>query len=408
VENAARRGHPRPGAFMSSKPGAGINHKEYGVTSEGVVVFVDRALKEIGVDAAADPFRVSLAGGPDGDVGGNLLKILDRDWPHAAVVGVADGSGVAEDPAGLDRDELMRLVEAGDPIACYAGSFGPGGSLRAADDAEGAALRDTMHARVDAEVFIPCGGRPGTLNAGNVKDFFKPGDDAAPGPPRAPIVVEGANLFVTPEARAALHAGGVLCVKDSSANKCGVICSSFEILAAHLLDAEAFEAKKDVIVSEVLERLRELARLEADLLFREHRRFPGALPDFSRRISEAANAVADAVSEATSDDHAQELFAALAPDHLPPTLAALAVADPGALPAGYVKACAGAFLATRLVYGEGLTYVEALGRERLASAALAYLESEWDAAHARDAVAASDLDEATKAAVSGLLRPRVA
>ena len=36
VANAARRGHPRPEALMSSKPGAGINHKEFGVTSEGV------------------------------------------------------------------------------------------------------------------------------------------------------------------------------------------------------------------------------------------------------------------------------------------------------------------------------------------------------------------------------------
>ena len=41
------------------------------------------------------------------------------------------------------------------------------------------------------------------------------------------------------------------------------MCSSFEILSAHLLDRGAFEANKGQIVGEVLERLRELARLEA-------------------------------------------------------------------------------------------------------------------------------------------------
>ena len=102
VENAARRGHPRPEALMSSKPGAGINHKEFGVTSEGVAVFVERALRKVGIDARRDAFRVCLVGGPDGDVAGNLLKIMQRDWPSARVVGVADGSGYAEDPEGLD------------------------------------------------------------------------------------------------------------------------------------------------------------------------------------------------------------------------------------------------------------------------------------------------------------------
>ena len=77
---------------MSSKPGAGINHKEFGVTSEGVAVFVERALREVGIDARKDAFRISLVGGPDGDVAGNLLKIMQRDWPSARVVGVADGA----------------------------------------------------------------------------------------------------------------------------------------------------------------------------------------------------------------------------------------------------------------------------------------------------------------------------
>ena len=35
IKRAAQRGYDTPAAFMSSKPRAGINHKEYGVTSEG-------------------------------------------------------------------------------------------------------------------------------------------------------------------------------------------------------------------------------------------------------------------------------------------------------------------------------------------------------------------------------------
>ena len=45
IQQAGRRGYGTPAAFMSSKPRAGINHKEYGVTSEGVNVFLDVALR---------------------------------------------------------------------------------------------------------------------------------------------------------------------------------------------------------------------------------------------------------------------------------------------------------------------------------------------------------------------------
>lgn len=410
VTNAKRRNHPRPDALMSSKPGAGISHKEFGVTSEGVAVFVERALREVGVDARRDAFRVSLAGGPDGDVAGNLLKIMGRDWPVARVVGIADGSGCAEDPEGLDGNELRRLVELSLPITSFdAKLLGHRGSLRTADDTTGATLRDAMHLRVDADVFVPCGGRPGTIHAGNARDFLKPGDDGAPGAPRAPIIVEGANLFLTPEARQILHAeASVLIVKDSSANKCGVVCSSYEILAAHLLSRTAFEAQKDIIVGEVLARLRELASLEADLLFREYGRFPGALPDFSLRISEAINSVADAVAATATEDQVSALFRDLAPEHLPPTLARLAVDSPDRLPGSYARACVGAFSAARLVYGEGITHVEALGQDpaRLAAAATNYVRAQTDVARLREQVLASqDLDDSTKNSVVDLLRP---
>lgn len=50
-------------------------------------------------------------------------------------------------------------------------------------------------------------------------------------------------------ARAALHAEtGIPIVKDSSANKCGVICSSFEINSSMLLSHDEFLAIKPALV----------------------------------------------------------------------------------------------------------------------------------------------------------------
>ena len=411
VANAKRRGHPTADAFMSSKPDAGVNHKEFGVTSEGVHVFLEAALRDtLNIDPKVDPFTVKLTGGPDGDVAGNAMLILFRECANAKVVGVADGAGVAEDPDGLDRDELARLVREALPIVAFdAAKLGPRGTVEAATSPDGAARRDSMHNRVPADVFVPAGGRPNTLNAGNYAAFLD--ED---GEPSSPIIVEGANLFVTPDARALLHeAAGVRIVKDSSANKCGVICSSYEILSAHLMDRPEFEANKARIVGEILDKLRALAALEADLLFREHASFRGALPEFSSRISGAINAVTDAVddqlkSDAFSDADVAALFAALAPDHLPKTLAALAVDAQDALPDGYVSACVASFVASRLVYAEGLAYVEALGPERLADVALHYVKAQRDVQAALDAVAAAgDVDGDTKDLVAALLRPRL-
>jgi hypothetical protein len=67
----------------------------------------------------------------------------------------------------------------------------------------------------------------------------------------------------------------VFIIKDSSANKCGVICSSYEISAAMLLNEEEFYENKEVIVSQVLDKLRNLARMEAELLFNEYETYPG-------------------------------------------------------------------------------------------------------------------------------------
>merc|ERR1719482_1622512 len=154
-------------------------------------------------------------------------------------------------------------------------------------------MRNTMYNRVQSDVFVPAGGRPGTVHSGNWQNFL----DAGTGAPSSPLIVEGANIFITPEARTKLfEEAGVIIVKDSSANKCGVITSSYEICASMLISESEFLGIKEELVEDVLKRLRELARLEAELLFREYANYPGALPEFSERISRAINKAKEAVS----------------------------------------------------------------------------------------------------------------
>ena len=91
---------------MSSKPGAGINHKEYGVTSEGVHAWLPHVAEL--ADINLDDFTVTMTGGPDGDVGGNLLKILHREHgKRCRVLAIGDGTGAAYDPDGLAWRELL-------------------------------------------------------------------------------------------------------------------------------------------------------------------------------------------------------------------------------------------------------------------------------------------------------------
>jgi len=120
TKRAAYRGYPIPRAFISSKPDAGINHKVYGVTSEGVAVFADVALRSQNIDPTKQPFTVKITGGTDGDVAGNVIKILHREYgSNVRVVGICDGTGVVENPDGLDMDELLRLVHDSLPLSDY-------------------------------------------------------------------------------------------------------------------------------------------------------------------------------------------------------------------------------------------------------------------------------------------------
>ena len=125
------------------------------------------------IDPTTDHFTVKITGGPDGDVAGNMIKILNRDYgTNARIVGIADGSGCGEDPDGLDHQELLRLVDEELAISEFDPSkLGKRGKITTLDE-PGFLLRNTVHNRVVADAFMPCGGRPATIHKHNWQDFL--------------------------------------------------------------------------------------------------------------------------------------------------------------------------------------------------------------------------------------------
>ncbi len=302
------------GAFITSKPGVGINHKEFGVTSSGVNVYMHEVLKHMGIDPKKDKFTIKISGGPDGDVAGNQIKNLHSYYPNTArLVALTDVSGTIYDPEGLDLNIMVDLFKKAKPIKAYPpDQLHEGGFLLDKDAKRDETdlvqhtlcwrkrdgdtiqdwlsgsdmnymLRHSLH-RIPADIFIPAGGRPRTLNASNYQDFL---DDR--GQPTSRAIVEGANLYLTDKARRKLEELGVLIIKDSSANKGGVICSSYEVMSGLVLSDEEFLENKHTIVEQVLARLRKAALDEAQLMLRTYDTTGMYLTDISDQISDRIN-----------------------------------------------------------------------------------------------------------------------
>ena len=308
-----RRGYLLGVGIISSKR-FGINHKQYGVTSTGVMTFAEVVMASQGIDIRRDPFSIKLTGGPGGDVAGNCLRLILERCPLARLVLVLDGTAAAYDPTGLDRNELQRITLRHDLDHFDPERLAPGGLMlfrsgqrrdglqqlhrrleRLADGSlqERWIPLDDFHReyaalifRVAADLFIPAGGRPETIDDQNWKDFLLPD-----GRPSAPVIVEGANSFITPQARLELQKSGCIIMRDASANKCGVISSSYEIIANLLLTEQEFQAVKERYVADVLVLLEKRARDEARLILQRWQEQGGNLPytEISNQISQNIN-----------------------------------------------------------------------------------------------------------------------
>eukprot|EP00760_Papus_ankaliazontas_P032767 PhM_4_TR5957/c1_g1_i1/m.15780/K15371/GDH2; glutamate dehydrogenase len=256
------RGYPYYKSFTTGKAPAvgGIPHDTYGMTTMGVAMF-KRCVREKWGLKESDIKKVQTAG-PSGDLGANEIT-MSQD----KTVAMIDGDAVLYDPNGLDRKELTRLVHS----HLTAKHFNPkciiskDGFVVTADEKPGRnlpdgtvvenfnAFRDTFHFTIKgADFFVPCGGRPRAIDITNVHRMLLEPKELTGNVMmtttsdhienlRYRYIVEGANLFITPEARLALENYGVVLFLDASANKGGVTSSSLEVLAALAMSSAEHE-----------------------------------------------------------------------------------------------------------------------------------------------------------------------
>uniref|UniRef100_A0A0A9VVC5 Glutamate dehydrogenase 2 n=1 Tax=Lygus hesperus TaxID=30085 RepID=A0A0A9VVC5_LYGHE len=267
------------------------------MTTHSVRTYVTGIYEKLNVKEGE--MRKFQTGGPDGDLGSN--EILRS---HEIMVGLVDGSASIHDPHGVNREELARLAHTRKPLREFDKTkLSAEGFVVCTDERnvklpdgtqveDGARFRDGFHflPYSDADVFVPCGGRPNSVTLENVGKFVKlkdvSGEDMLAGRYdhldqnllKFKIIVEGANLFLSQDARLALERCGVVLIKDASANKGGVTSSSLEVFAGLALsddehrrymsatnehDAPEFYKR---YVQETLDRVAENARNEFEAI----------------------------------------------------------------------------------------------------------------------------------------------
>jgi glutamate dehydrogenase (NAD(P)+) len=199
----------------------GVPYDELGVTGYGVAESVDAALRRAG--RSVKGARVAFQG--FGAVGVAAARRLDE--MGATVVALSTSRGGVHDPGGLDVAHWLALrAERGDD--CVLG-VAPGERLAAGEELV-----------LDCDVLIPAA----------IQDVI---DAAVAARIRASLVVEGANLPTSPEARTVLARRGVTVVPDFIANAGGVVAAAFAMDARY----SAFRPDPAAIFEAVSTRLRQ-------------------------------------------------------------------------------------------------------------------------------------------------------
>ncbi len=325
AQQGVKRGFILGQGVISSKK-IGINHKEYGVTSLGVIRFAEVTMDSVGIDMHRDEFSVKFTGGPNGDVAGNCMRLLLERCPKVKIKLIVDGSGALYDPEGLEKATLEKVILKSDLDTFDATKLHSGGFLlyRNQKRKEGMVTlykKSTMNSdglqqewvstdkffkifnslafSVETDLFIPAGGRPETIDISNVDKYFIDKDDKNANKASANIIIEGANSFITPAARVELQRRGVIIMRDASANKCGVISSSYEIIANLIFSDDEFLANKKCYINDVLDILKQMSQREARLIIKRHDEANGALlyTDISNKISREINTHYDRIFE---------------------------------------------------------------------------------------------------------------
>lgn len=284
----------------------GIAHDRFGMTSLSVREYMLGVYRALGW--REEEVTKILCGGPDGDLGSNDIK-LSKD----KTIAVIDGNGVLYDPHGLDRGELVRLATLRTASTNFDRSkLSADGYIVSVDDADitlpsgevitnGTAFRNTAHFRYQADIMVPCGGRPETINIGNVSQMFSEGRC------HVKAIVEGANLYLSAQARLYLEKRGIVVFKDASTNKGGVTSSSLEVLSGLALKDEEFLALMqqhngastsfyDQYVREIQQKICRNAALEYEAIEREYHRLGRSCP---------RTKISDSLSQTINDLQAQ-------------------------------------------------------------------------------------------------------
>ena len=369
-QRARERGYKFWKSFSTGKPlsDGGIPHDIYGMTTNSVHEYVLGILRKLNIEE--DRITKVQTGGPDGDLGSNEI-LISREKTTCVI----DGCGVLFDPEGLDRSELVRLARKRVMVEQFdKNKLGKNGffvhikdkNLKLPDGTvveNGLQFRNSfhLHPMLRADLFVPCGGRPNSITIQNWKQLL---DDN--GTPRFKFIVEGANLFLTQQARLALEAKRVVIFKDASANKGGVTSSSLEVFASLVLTDEEYENNlcvldgktppfRNLYVNDVLTKVRENARMEFEVLWNENQKSKTPLAILTDQLSDRINKVSDSIhhSDLCKDER---IFKTVIENHCPPSLLKLVGIENvlQRVPKNYLQSIVSSWLASHFIYELGL------------------------------------------------------
>jgi len=369
TEHARARGAPWWKSFFTGKSPklGGIPHDAYGMTTLSVREFVKGIYRKKELDPSK--VRKMQTGGPDGDLGSNEILLSNEKYTS-----IVDGSGVLVDPQGLDRDELLRLAKRRVMISQFdISKLSNTGYRVLCEDSNvklptgeivnnGTTFRNGFHLRDNGftDCFVPCGGRPESIDLSSVGKLIVKGKSVIP------YIVEGANLFITQDAKLRLEAAGCILFKDASANKGGVTSSSLEVLASLSFDDKGFVENMCVgsdgqtpafykaYVKEVQAKIQDNARLEFEAIWREHKQTKIPRSTLSDTLSIAITKLDEELQQ-TELWHDEKLRRSVLQDALPKLLLEKIGLDLiiERVPDSYLRSIFGSFLASRFVYEFG-------------------------------------------------------
>nr|AGT02762.1 glutamate dehydrogenase [Angomonas desouzai] len=365
----------------------GIPHDEYGMTTHSVRAYVEGVYSKLGLDGSK--LKKFQTGGPDGDLGSNEIKRSTEIY-----IGLVDISASLHDPNGLNKEELLRLATERLPLRHFNKSkLSKDGFLVLTEEKnvklpdgtvveDGARFRDEFHflPYSNGDVFVPCGGRPRSVTLDNVGRFLRIPDADGEGMlagkfekiPKEQLkfkyIIEGANLFITQDARVALERCGVVLFKDASTNKGGVTSSSLEVYAGLCLSDEEHAKHMCVhkgqpvpefykkYVEEIKDRIQENARLEFNAIWAESLKDPKTPRIYiADRLSQKnVNMRANMLNSDLFEN--KQLVRYILKEYTPKTILELVDIDTimQRVPVGYQHAICAMSLVSKYVYSSGL------------------------------------------------------